>query len=164
MSKSQDKHLQMASCTHIPKTIPLKDDEMSKRANTPGAAGAVVAKCTECIYDPDMPGTLNDQITGCKCNDCPLWPHRIGAGIADIVVIDPLLTSSDQWQRKVNLVSDLCAKGTKTAALHAYCIDCNYDNHEPGSWRQQINECDTRKCPLWLVRPKSSKGKSHAST
>ena len=37
---------------------------------------AIVAKCTECIYDSESPGTKLEQIHNCTSYACPLYPHR----------------------------------------------------------------------------------------
>jgi hypothetical protein len=34
-----------------------------------------------------------------------------------------------------------------------YCKMCSYDEKQPGSWRQQVEDCTLTKCPLWPVRP-----------
>ena len=33
------------------------------------------------------------------------------------------------------------------------CKDCTYDHAAPGSWRQQVESCMVKACPLWEVRP-----------
>lgn len=35
------------------------------------------------------------------------------------------------------------------------CKDCTYDAHAPGTWREQVEACTVRACPLWEVRPMS---------
>lgn len=43
-------------------------------------------------------------------------------------------------------------------AINEKCKDCIYDNLAPGNWRQQVEACTcVTSCPLWNVRPKSSK-------
>ena len=38
---------------------------------------AINAKCKDCIYDPlSGLGTWRQQVEGCTCLDCPLWPIR----------------------------------------------------------------------------------------
>src|SRR5688572_15158463 len=37
---------------------------------------AVDAKCRDCIYDQEAPGTWREQVAQCSCARCPLWPHR----------------------------------------------------------------------------------------
>lgn len=33
------------------------------------------------------------------------------------------------------------------------CKACSYDSTQPGSWRQQTEDCTVRTCPLWKSRP-----------
>lgn len=42
-------------------------------------------------------------------------------------------------------------------AIDAHCKSCIYDEIEPGRWKQQVGACTVTKCPLWPVRPRSSK-------
>lgn len=47
------------------------------------------------------------------------------------------------------------------AAINAKCRDCIYDPKSGlGNWRQQVEGCTSRSCPLWPVRPTSRGGKS----
>jgi hypothetical protein len=50
------------------------------------------------------------------------------------------------------------------AAINAKCKDCIYDSCAPGNWRQQVQACTISTCSLWAYRPKSSAGKSEASS
>jgi len=43
------------------------------------------------------------------------------------------------------------------AAINAKCKDCIYDPLAGGTWRAQVEGCTCRICPLWPVRPKSTK-------
>jgi hypothetical protein len=47
-----------------------------------GLRAAINAKCKDCIYDPlSGLGTWRQQVEGCTCLSCPLWPIRpIAAG------------------------------------------------------------------------------------
>ena len=38
-------------------------------------------------------------------------------------------------------------------AIAEKCKQCTYDATQPGSWRQQVEDCTVRTCPLWEVRP-----------
>lgn len=38
-------------------------------------------------------------------------------------------------------------------AIEAKCKDCIYDPLVSGSWRKQVEECNSWDCPLWDVRP-----------
>jgi len=43
------------------------------------------------------------------------------------------------------------------AAINAKCKDCIYDPKSGlGTWRQQVEGCTSRNCPLWPHRPTSS--------
>ena len=33
------------------------------------------------------------------------------------------------------------------------CKQCTYDSTQAGSWRNQVEACTVRSCPLWEVRP-----------
>lgn len=37
--------------------------------------------------------------------------------------------------------------------IEAKCKDCTYDQLAGGSWREQVEQCTVRACPLWEVRP-----------
>lgn len=37
--------------------------------------------------------------------------------------------------------------------IEAKCKDCTYDPLAGGTWREQVEECTVRSCPLWEVRP-----------
>ena len=38
--------------------------------------GAINAKCRECIYDPQAPGTWRKQVQDCTSPGCPLYEVR----------------------------------------------------------------------------------------
>jgi hypothetical protein len=41
-------------------------------------------------------------------------------------------------------------------AINDKCIECIYDPiGGPGTWRQQVEECTSKSCPLFPVRPLS---------
>ena len=43
------------------------------------------------------------------------------------------------------------------AAINQHCRNCLYDNVSgAGSWRQQVEACTAKTCPLYSVRPKST--------
>lgn len=39
-------------------------------------AGAIAAKCRECIYDPCAPGNWREQVADCCSAGCPLYDFR----------------------------------------------------------------------------------------
>ena len=46
-------------------------------------------------------------------------------------------------------------------AVNAQCYDCIYDQSDAGSWRQQVEVCPSKNCPLYCHRPRStSKGEA----
>ena len=56
-------------------------------------------------------------------------------------------TLIDKHVRKTGLKGKLIAK----------CIECIYDPYQPGSWRKQVEKCTCLTCPLYPVRPMSTK-------
>lgn len=38
-------------------------------------------------------------------------------------------------------------------AIEAKCKDCTYDSAVSGTWREQVEMCTVKRCPLWEVRP-----------
>jgi len=40
-------------------------------------------------------------------------------------------------------------------AIEEKCKDCTYDQCAPGTWREQVELCTVKACPLWQVRPKT---------
>lgn len=41
-----------------------------------GRKDAMEAKCIDCTYWPDNPGTWRQQVATCTVTSCPLWPVR----------------------------------------------------------------------------------------
>ena len=37
--------------------------------------------------------------------------------------------------------------------VEQHCKNCTYDSTQPGSWRQQTENCTVVSCALWPVRP-----------
>jgi len=46
------------------------------------------------------------------------------------------------------------------AAVNAKCKDCIYDPAAPGNWRQQVQGCTVKSCPLFQIRPVSAPKRS----
>lgn len=44
---------------------------------------------------------------------------------------------------------------SRSAAIAAKCKDSIHDPCAPGNWRQQVEGCTVKSCPLWDYRPKS---------
>lgn len=53
----------------------------------------------------------------------------------------------------------LARSGGLRARVDAHCVSCVYDEMVPGTWRQQVEECQVTLCALWEVRPRSSGSK-----
>lgn len=47
------------------------------------------------------------------------------------------------------------ARPSKARAIREKCKDCIYDDCSPGTWLQQVTECESTECALWKVRPVS---------
>jgi hypothetical protein len=41
-----------------------------------GLRAAIDAKCRDCIYDDEAPGTWREQVAQCSSIRCALWPDR----------------------------------------------------------------------------------------
>jgi len=41
--------------------------------------------------------------------------------------------------------------------INDFCKECTYDDKAPGTWRQQVTLCGSKNCPLYDVRPKTSR-------
>ena len=48
-------------------------------------------------------------------------------------------------------------KPSLRAKINAKCSECIYDPYAEGSWRKQVENCTSYKCPLFKVRPTSIK-------
>jgi len=42
-------------------------------------------------------------------------------------------------------------------SINEMCRSCLYDQYAEGAWRQQIERCTSKTCPLYPVRPISRK-------
>lgn len=139
----------------------LKDSEIRRRRGG-SIRGAIEGKCTECIYDPESQGTLNQQIDMCGGPDCPLYAHRKTVANNPLGVAQPachikfLNEPSKAWNRKLALINENLGKGTERGAVDAYCIECTFDANEPGNWREQVSACTVRKCPLFSKRAETA--------
>jgi hypothetical protein len=47
-------------------------------------------------------------------------------------------------------------RGSMRAAINAFCKGCIYDQHQPGTWRQQVEACTSYRCALYQFRPIST--------
>jgi hypothetical protein len=46
-------------------------------------------------------------------------------------------------------------KSRKTA-INAMCYECIYDKSDTGTWRQQVEACQSTNCPLYHLRPRAN--------
>lgn len=44
-------------------------------------------------------------------------------------------------------------KATRGSAINAFCKMCIYDKGAEGTWRQQVEACTAKTCPLFQFRP-----------
>jgi hypothetical protein len=58
--------------------------------------------------------------------------------------------------REANKGKPRAPKPSKKAAIYAKCKDCIYDENDEGTWRKQVERCDSQDCALWPVRPRSA--------
>jgi hypothetical protein len=42
---------------------------------------------------------------------------------------------------------------SRAKAIEAFCKMCIYDRHQPGNWREQVEKCLAKACPLYEYRP-----------
>ena len=45
---------------------------------------------------------------------------------------------------------------TRQDAIDAKCKDCNWDDKDIGTWREQVESCASTDCSLWEYRPLTS--------
>ena len=63
---------------------------------------------------------------------------------------------------KMKLINREMAKGGLRGHINANCIDCVYEQTEPGSWIKQVDECGVTNCPIYPVRPQQKSKKRAA--
>lgn len=44
------------------------------------------------------------------------------------------------------------------SAINDKCRDCIADPAAPGTWREQVAQCSSIRCPLWPYRPEPTSG------
>ena len=42
---------------------------------------------------------------------------------------------------------------SKAKAINEMCKDCTYDSMDKGTWREQVQSCNIKRCPLFNFRP-----------
>jgi len=61
--------------------------------------------------------------------------------------------------RRLELIAKQSSKPGMRGRVNAKCIECIYDERGGGgSWRLQAENCTSFECPLYEIRPVSSKG------
>ena len=58
---------------------------------------------------------------------------------------------------KEHIVAREGRKAGLRGKINAFCCHCIYDPKDEGNWRQQITRCTSLHCPLYEVRPRSTK-------
>ena len=61
------------------------------------------------------------------------------------------------FSRKDALIAKHKAKPGLRGKVDAHCISCIYDPEGAGNWRQQVTDCLVTSCPMYEVRPMTSK-------
>lgn len=61
------------------------------------------------------------------------------------------MTSHDK--KRLALIQKQAGKPGYKGKVAAKCIECLVDLCQPGSWRQQVENCSSPTCPLYEVRP-----------
>ena len=66
-----------------------------------------------------------------------------------------------EGRRTRQVVLDLILKEPQglRARVNAKCVECIYDEYQPGTWRAQVEKCTSSTCPLFPVRPRSRPGR-----
>ena len=63
--------------------------------------------------------------------------------------------------RQEDLIAKHSAAPGMRGKINAMCIACIYDPEAgTGTWRQQVEACTSRKCPLYPIRPTAQEGNS----
>ena len=87
--------------------------------------------CKNCIYDRSVNGSWRKQVQNCTASECHLFLAR------------PIPKGNAGGRQ---LLRNL---------INRECKSCIYDPKSNGTWRKQVEECTSVKCPLYTVRPVS---------
>ena len=64
--------------------------------------------------------------------------------------------------RREELIAKQASKAGFRGKINAKCIECIFDPiGGGGSWRQQVEACTSKTCPLYTIRPIAQKGESN---
>jgi len=64
---------------------------------------------------------------------------------------------STRFEYRDELITRHTEKAGFRGKINAKCIECIYDPYQQGSWRYQVEKCTCPGCPLFLIRPTSSR-------
>ena len=59
--------------------------------------------------------------------------------------------------KKLLLINKIAHKADFRSIINAKCCECNYSPQSPGTWRQQVSNCNKDYCPLYKKRPRTYK-------
>jgi hypothetical protein len=60
--------------------------------------------------------------------------------------------------RRRKVVEDQGDRAGLRGKINAMCADCIFDPGAKGTWREQVEACTTKTCPLYSVRPTQKRG------
>ncbi len=64
-------------------------------------------------------------------------------------------SDEDDYQQK--LIDKLVSKPGFRGKVNAMCARCIYDPYQDGTWRSQVEQCTSVDCPLFSIRPTTTK-------
>ncbi len=62
-------------------------------------------------------------------------------------------STPDQNSLSEKIVKRELAKPGYKGKINAFCCHCIYDPYSEGTWLKQVENCTSRDCPLYSVRP-----------
>ncbi|AOY87830.1 hypothetical protein BKP64_06385 [Marinobacter salinus] len=63
------------------------------------------------------------------------------------------MTANNLRRSKHEVIHQQLEKGGFRGPINAKCVECIYDPEAKGTWRQQVQACTSKGCPLFPVRP-----------
>lgn len=69
-------------------------------------------------------------------------------------------TGASMTDLKAKVIARLTKKPGLRGRVDAMCCECIYDRLSPGTWRGQVENCTSSRCPLWPIRTRSAKEKT----
>ncbi len=58
-----------------------------------------------------------------------------------------------RFEYREKLIANHAKKAGLRGKINAKCIECIYCPFSEGTWRKQVQDCNSTACPLWDVRP-----------